>query len=185
MAKIDITSIPNFETLSADELREAIKGLEYDDHSAEVEKYKNSTSKANSEIAEMKRQLKEKMSEDERKAAEDKERWEELTSKLQAAEKREKIGKYTNEYLSMGYSSDLAQATAQAKAEGDDATVFANQRAFIEQYTQKVKADMLKQTPTPPAGAPSEGMTKEKFSKLSTTEQMTYMASNPDWKNLK
>ena len=42
-------------------------------------------------------------------------------------------------------------------ADGDTAKVFANQKKFLETHDKTIKAELLKETPKPPAGVGSEG----------------------------
>ena len=61
MAKIDVGVIDGYETMTAEEKIAALEAFEYDDHSQELEdlgKYKDATTKANHEAAELKKQLK-------------------------------------------------------------------------------------------------------------------------------
>ena len=189
MAKIDTESITNFAEMSADELRAFISGFEYDDNTTEVNRYKNANSKANSEVAELKRQLKAKMSEEELKKAELDEKFNGLQSQLDEAletnkmlKRNAEVSDLAKEYIAMGYDAELATTTAKAFIDGDRATVLANQKLVNANREQSIKAELLKGTPTPPAGSPSPTVNKETFLKMSTSEQAKFIADNPDWK---
>ena len=58
--------------------------------------------------------------------------------------------------------------------------VFANQKKHIEAVEKKVRADVLKTTPTPEGGNGSETITKEKFSKMTIAEQYKYSVEHPE-----
>ena len=73
------------EGMTIDEINAALEGIELPtDNSAEVERLKNALSKSNSEAADYKKQLREKMSADEIKAKEDSDKMVELQSKYDA-----------------------------------------------------------------------------------------------------
>lgn len=158
MAKIDVTKIDGYKEMSAEDKVKALESYEYEDSAAELKRYKDAVTKANSEAAEYKRQLKERMSEEELKAKEETDRVKELETQLAEALKRESISKDTAKYLSLGYEQDLARETAEAWANGDKDKVFANQQKFQESYDKKIRADILNNTPTPPAGSGTEGV---------------------------
>ena len=58
--------------------------------------------------------------------------------------------------------------------------VFANQKKFLETHDKTLKADLLKQTPTPPAGDGGDTMTLEKLRKMSPQERYEFSEKNPD-----
>ena len=71
MAKIDISKIENYASLTPEQKLTALEAYEVEDAGGgDLEKYKAAASKANSEAAELKRQLKARMTEDEQKEAE-------------------------------------------------------------------------------------------------------------------
>ena len=93
------------------------------------------------------------------------------------------IASYTAQFTALGYDAELAQATAIATADGDVATVFENQRKFLEQHDKDTKANILKQTPKPGQGGTGKtapAMTLEKFRKLSMQERMAFANEFPD-----
>jgi len=185
MAKIDTSKIDGYADMTPDEKIAAFESFEYEDNSSELERYKNLTSKANSEAAEFKRKYTALLSEDERKKNAESEELTALRTKVEEMEKEKLIAGHKTQYLAMGYDESLAGATAKALAEGDTAKVFANQKKFLETHDKNFKAELLKSTPKPPAGEGSEGMTLEKLRKMSAQERYEYSVKNPeDYKNL-
>lgn len=70
------------------------------------------------------------------------------------------IAKDTAAYVAMGYSQELAQSTAEALADGDNAKVTENMSAFIAQKTQSIEQavkDQLLNGTKPPAGGGDGG----------------------------
>jgi hypothetical protein len=63
---------------------------------------------------------------------------------------------------------------------GDVAKVFANQKTHQDSIAQKVKTDILKDTPKPGAGSSSQTMTKEAFRELSVAERLAFSTEHPD-----
>lgn len=82
---------------------------------------------------------------------------------------------YSN-FLDDVVSENLEKSKAVATAIAD--TI----QAKIKAAEQAVKAELLKNTPTPPPGDGGTAMTKEKFDKMTTKEQMEYIKNNPNWK---
>lgn len=186
MAKIDVGNIDGYETMTAEEKIAALESFEYDDHSSELAdlgKYKDAMDKATHEAAEYKKQL--KALQDQQKTGSSKA--DETITKLQeqVAEltRQNTISSYTAQFVALGYDSELANATAIATADGDVATVFENQRKFLEAHDKQTKADILKQTPKPGQGGTGKqapAMTLEKYRKLPEVEKMKFASEFPD-----
>jgi hypothetical protein len=150
------------------------------DNSAEVERLKTALSKSNSEAAESKRQLREKLSADELKAKEDAEEMERLRAENATLIREKTISTYKASYLSLGYDDKLADETAKAIVDGKFDKVFENQKKHIDSVEKRIRADVLKDTPKPEGGSSTETMTKEKFSKMSIHEQYKYSVEHPE-----
>lgn len=180
MAKIDITKIEGYGKMTPEEKLAALEAFEYDDNSTELERYKNAASKANSEAAEWRRKHNALLSEEEQKKQANEEELANLREKVKAMESEKLIAGHKAQFLAIGYDEALADATAKALAEGDTAKVFANQKKFLETHDKTLKADLLKNTPTPPPGDGGETMTLEKLRKMSSQERYEYSTKNPD-----
>ena len=186
MAKIDVSTIDGYADMTAEEKLAALEAFEFDDHSSELadlEKYKDATTKATKEASEYKKQL--KALQDQQKTGNSKADATIAQLQEQVAEltRQNTISSYTAQYVALGYEAELAKATAIATADGDVATVFENQQKFLEQYYKDVKADILKQTPGPSKGGTGKqapAMTLEKFRKLSQQERMKFAAEYPE-----
>ena len=184
--KIDVAQITDYDSLSLEEKVAALENFEYDDHSEAVEslgKYKDATDKATKEAAEYKKQL--KALQDQQKTGNTKADATIAQLQEQVAEltRQNTISSYTAQFVALGYEAELAQATAIATADGDVATVFENQRKFLEAHDKQTKADILKQTPGPGKGGTGKqapAMTLEKFRKLPQAERMKFAAEYPD-----
>ena len=169
------------EGMSVEEIEKALEGIEMPtDNSAEIDRLKNALSKSNSEAAEMKKQLREKMSTEEVKAKEDAEKLEALIKERDALLREKTIANHKAKYLSLGYDEKLANDTAEALANGELDKVFENQKKHNEAVEKKIRADVLKETPKPEGGKGSDTMTKEKFSKMDIAEQYKYSIDHPE-----
>ena len=169
------------EGMTLDEINAALEGIEMPtDNSAEVDRLKNALSKSNSEAAEWKKQLREKMSAEEVKAKEDAEKYEEVVKERDALLREKTILGHKTKYLSLGYDEALANDTAEAMANGEIDKVFANQKKHLESVEKKIRAAVLKDTPKPEGGNGSETITKEKFSKMPIAEQHKYSVEHPE-----
>lgn len=152
MAKIDTSIINGYESMTADEKIKALEEFEYNDNSAELERYKAAASKANSEAASWKKKHNELLSEDERKKQEQADSLAQMQSELEELRTSKKISEYKAKFVAQGYDEALAEDTAKAMADGNSEKVFANNQKFLDDYAKRVKADALKKTPRPTPG---------------------------------
>lgn len=169
--KIDISKIEGYDSMSAEEKLAALEAYEID-YSGHVRK--DLFDKASSEIAKLKAQLKEKMSDEERLKAEQQESLESMKKELEQLKAEKMLNEYKAQYLSLGYDDALATSTAKAYMDGDMATVFANQKTHQDTIAQKVKANLVDNTPQPKVNNNADGMTKEKIRAMSPGERATY-----------
>ena len=139
--------------------------------------------KTASELAAAKKTIREKMSEDEAKAAKDAEEREALMARVKELEHERAVSTYIAAYAAMGYDEKLAKASAEALAKGDTKTVFENQKAFHAAREKALRAEILKATPAPTAGAPTAGITQEKFDAMGYKERAALFNENPDLYN--
>ena len=167
--------------MTIEEINTALEGIELPtDNSAEVERLKNALSKSNSEAADYRKQLREKMSAEEQKAKDDAERFEELQSKYDALLRKDSITENKARLLSLGYDDKLATETAEAIVNGEIDKVFTNQKKHLESVEKKIREEVLTSTPRPTGGNGSETMTLEKFKKMPIEEQFKFSKEHPE-----
>ena len=95
--------------MTIEEINAALEGVELPtDNSAEIERLKNALSKSNSEAADFKKQLREKMTAEEAKAKEEADKLADLQSKYDALFKESTIAKNKARLLGLGYDDALA-----------------------------------------------------------------------------
>jgi len=167
--KIDTSKIEGYADMTPEQKIAALEAVEYDDRSAEVERYKSAVSKANSEAAEWKKKHNALLSEDEQKKQANEEELNTLRAKVEQMEKEKTISGHKAQFLALGYDDALASETAQAMADGNTAKVFANQKKFLESHDKAYKAQLMGGTSTPPAG---NGGTNTDYSKLIEDAQL-------------
>lgn len=118
---------------------------------------KDVADRLSSEAAEWKRKYNATLGEQERKAAEEAERYASMEKELTTLRRAQTIDRHTAEYVSLGFSRELAAQTAEAMADGRMDAVFANFAAHQSERDAQLKAELLKTTPTPPPGQPGAG----------------------------
>lgn len=148
------------EGMSEEDISEALsnvmKGKE-ESGSAELTKLKNALSKANSEAADYKKQLRAKMSEDEAAAVAKQEEIDKILKENADLKRNMALSERQTKLLAMGYDEKLALSTAEAMVDGDMETVMANQAKYLEAQKKEILADKMKSTPRPGGGAESGG----------------------------
>ena len=180
MAKIDLSKIDGYESMTAEEKLAALEGLDLPDPDYTGFVKKDVADKYASEAANYKKQLREYMSEDEAKKAQTAEQLAEITAELEMLRAEKAISEYTAQFMGIGYSEDLAKSTAVALQKGDTTTMFKNHSKFVVEREKALKAELLKTTPTPPAGDGTKGVTKEDFSKMNLAERAKFARENPE-----
>ena len=169
--------IENYESMTPEEKVAALEAYEPDMTGFVA---KATFDKTASELAAAKKSLREKMSEDEAKAAKAAEEYEAIMAELKTLKEEKMVASYTTSYLAMGYEENLAKSTAEALAKGDMDTVFKNQKTHADVREKALRTELLKGTPSPAPGKTDTGMTKEQFSKMTLAEKAKYAQENPE-----
>lgn len=170
-------NIEGYENMTAEEKIAALEAYE-PDMSGFVSKA--TFDKTASDLAAAKKSLREKMSEEEAKAAKAAEEHAALLARVEQLEHEKAVSTYVGSYLAMGYDEKLAKSSAEALAKGDMDTLFANQKTHAEAREKALRAELLKQTPHPPAGGAPTGMKKEEFARLPLAEKQKFATENPE-----
>lgn len=161
MPTISTDSIEGFAEMTAEQKVDALLKLEVPekvDLSGFIPKAQ--FDKTASELAEAKKAIKSRMTEEEASAAEREAKWAEMEAKLAKLEQEKLESSYKANYLSLGYDESLAEETAKAMASGNIAKVFENQRKAADLSEKKLKAELMKGTPHP-EGAGGDDKYKE------------------------
>ena len=121
--------------------------------------------KVASELASVKKDLKSRLSVDEQQELERQTHVTEMETELKELRRDKQIASYKASYLAQGYDEKMAEAAALAKVDGDTETEFAVMAQYRANLEKALKAQILKDTPRPPAGdtPPSEDDKERKF----------------------
>lgn len=175
------------EGMTEEEISAALEGIKAGDKSgntAEIDRLKAQLSKANSEAADYKKQLRSKQSEDEAAAADQKALMDKLTQENADLKRSMALADTKAKLLGMGYDDKLAASTATAMVDGDMDVVMKNQSTFIESQKKVIEANMMKDTPRPAGGSEDtgagDGMTLDKFRKMSSKDRFQWANDNPE-----
>ncbi len=182
MAKIDTSKIEGYAEMSAEQKLAALEGFEMPDADMSGFVRKDLLERANSEAASYKKQLREKMSQDEQAAAQAAETLKAMQDELESLRREKQVTELSKRWMGVGYGEDLATATAKAMADGNMDQVFKNMTAFLTDHDKALKAELLKSTPTPPPAtdAGNGTMKREDFAKLSMLDKQKFATENPE-----
>lgn len=160
MAKIDVQTIPGYSEMSTEDKLAALEAYEFETTTPTTDteaKLKEALSRANTSAKEWKDKYRATLDDakraEEERAEKDKERDEELAT----LRKERTISKLEAQYLAAGYSAELATSSAKAQADGDTATVLANQTKFLADMKSKLEAEALGKQPPLTPGQPPKG----------------------------
>lgn len=170
-------NIENYENMTTEEKLAALEAYDPEKNGFVS---KATFDKKASEASDLGKQLRAKQTDEEAKAAKDAEERATLLARVEELEREKTVNAYTTSYLGLGYDEKSAKATAEALAKGDMDTVFANHKTHIENREKALRAELLKETPRPPAGDADKGMKKEDFVKLSLAEKQKFATENPE-----
>ena len=165
------------EGMTEDEISAALETVGQGNE-AEVNRLKTALSKANSEAADYKKQLRGKQSEDEANAAAQKEEHDRLAQENADLKRSIALSERKAKLLAMGYDESLATETATAMVDGDMDKVMANQSKYLEVQKKAIQADHMRKTPRPAAGSENTGGTDyaKKIAEAQASGNMTAAA---------
>lgn len=185
MANIDTSKIEGYDTMTPEEKVAALEKFSIADPDYSGYVKKDVFDKTASELAQTKKDLKARMTEDEVKKAEAEALLQKYREEAETLKKEKAISENKAKLISAGYDEALAEESAKALVEGDIATVLKNQQTVIENVKKVAKGEAMAST-TPPAGKATDGnktVTKEQFDKMGYAERVKLFDSNPDLYN--
>lgn len=147
--KIDTSKIEGFADMSPEQKLAALESYEIAEPDLTGHVKKEVFDKTASELASVKKQLREKMTADEQKEKDEAEKREKLETDYNSLLKKVTVSDNKAKLLGLGYEEALAGETAEAMANGELDKVFANQKKHLESLEKKIRADVLKDTPKP------------------------------------
>lgn len=185
MASIDTSKIEGYENMTAEEKVKALEAYTIADPDYSGYVKKDVFDKTASDLAKAKKDLKDRMTEEEIKKAEAEAELQKYKEQAESLQREKNIAENKAKFISLGYDDALATETAEALEKGDMATVFKNQHTVIENVKKFAKGEAMAST-TPPAGKATDGgktITKEQFDNMSLADMQELYNSNPDLYN--
>lgn len=180
MAKIDVSTIEGYEGMTPEEKLKALESYELPEQDFSGWVKKETFDATASELAKKKKELRERMTEDEQKKQKEAEERADLQSKYEELLRKSNISDTKASLLALGYDESLAADTAEAMVDGDNAKVFANQKKFLSNMEKKIKADVLKDTPSPDEGGKGKGVTLESLKKMTPGDRYKFSQEHPE-----
>lgn len=180
MASIDTTQIEGYDTMTAEEKVAALEAFSMPDPDYSGYVKKDVFDKTASELAQKKKDLQARMTEEEKAKAENEALLQQYKEEAETLKKEKTISENKAKLIAIGYDDSLAAETATAMANGDLATVLKNQQTFVENVKKIAKGEAMSQV-TPPAGKATDGsktITKEQFKAMNIAQRTELYQSN-------
>lgn len=146
---------------------------------AEMLRNKNAMDKVMSENKNLKDQLRQRMSADEKVEEAKKEAEKQHNEYVAGLENRLKMIETVNRYTEMGMNPDLAKATAEADINGDKDAVSANIKKWTDSLIKAKEAEWLRTRPAPQSGGDGN-VTKEQFDKMTLAQKSELYERDPE-----
>ena len=185
MANIDTSKIEGYAEMTAEQKVEALEKYSFADPDYSGYVKKDLFDKTASELAQSKKDLKARMSDEEKAKAEAEAELLKYKTEAETLRREKNIASNKAQFISIGYDEALATETAEALENGDFATVFKNQQTVIENVKKVAKGEAMASA-TPPAGKANEGaktLTKEQFNAMSISERTELYQTNRELYN--
>lgn len=185
MANIDTSKIEGYADMTAEQKVEALEKYSFADPDYSGFVKKDVFDKTASELAQTKKDLKARMSDEEKAKAESEALLKQYKEQAETLQREKNIATNKAQFISIGYDEALAQETAEALEKGDFATVFKNQQTVIENVKKVAAGEAMAKTPAP-AGKANEGgktITKAQFDAMSIGERTELYQTNRELYN--
>lgn len=180
MSTIDTTLIDGYEQMAPEQKIAALEEYVVPDPDYSGYVKKDVFDRVASELAEKKRQLRERLSEDEVVKQQEKEAREQLQAAYDALLRESTVSKYKAELLGVGCDENTSAAIAGALVDGDMDNVFANLKKHCNALDKKIRAEVLKDTPKPAPDGASNAITLDEFRKLPAADRYDFYVKNPE-----
>ena len=148
---------------------------------AENEKLKNAQSNASGEASKYKKLLNERMSEEEKKAAETKELIEQLKADNAALKRAQALAEQKAGLVGIGFEGELAEKAATAFFDNDFASFAGHLKEFVTAHDKAKAAEDIRNTPRPGIGATgTAAITQEQFDNMGYSERLKVFNEQPE-----
>lgn len=180
MAKIDVTKIEGYAEMSAEDKLKALEAYDVPDPDYSGFVTKEQFDKTASELAAKKKELRDKLTDDEAAKQKEQEERESMQKELDALRRESVVSKNKARLIALGYEEALADETAEAMADGKIEKVFANQKKHLEAFEKKVRAEALKNTPKPTPDGDGKTMTLKTLREMSPADRLKFSQEHPE-----
>lgn len=180
MAKIDTSKIEGYAEMSAEEKLKALEAYNVPDPDLSGYVSKEQFDKTASELATKKKELRDKLTDDEAAKQKEQEERDTMQKELEALRRESLVSKNKSRLIALGYEEALADETAEAMADGKIEKVFANQKKHLEAFEKKVRAEALKNTPKPTGDGDGKTITLKDFRAMSPADRLKFSQEHPD-----
>lgn len=148
---MDITQIEGYrEDMTPDEKLSLIEGYTPEEAPKKPVVDKVQFDKVSSELAEAKRQLKAKRTDDENLAAERQALFDQQAEELKSLRREKTLAGHTTSFMDLGLEKDLAGKAASMLADGDTDGLFEALKKHQQGFEKSLRAKILAETPKPP-----------------------------------
>lgn len=148
------------EGMTAEEMISELEKIDLPkDNTDEITRLRNALTKSNAEAAENKRKLKDHMSEEEKRVAEEAERLQAIENENKELKKKITVSEFTSKFLASGLDQKSASECAIAATEGNIDTIIAHFNTRIASAKEDAKAELIGSTPKLEGG--SNGAVKD------------------------
>lgn len=178
--KIDTAKIEGYAEMSAEDKLKALEAFDMPDPDYSGYVKKELYDKTASELSAKKKELNDHLTDEEKKKKENEEEMTTLRENYEKLVKQNAISEAKAKYLALNYDDKLAAETAEAYVNGDTEKVFANQQKAQAAFEKKIRAEALKDTPSPIGDGDNKTMTLDKLRKMSPQERYEYSVKNPE-----
>ncbi len=146
---------------------------------AENGKLKNAQSNASADASKYKKALAERMTEQEKAAAETKELIDNLKAENERMRRETEVAARTAAYVGLGFDEENAKKAAEAYGTDHDGFTAAF-KSFLTAHDKAIIADQMRSTPRPGTGAVETTVTKEQFDKMTYAERVKLYEEQPE-----
>lgn len=180
MAKIDVSKIEGYAEMSAEDKLKALEAYDVPDPDMSGFVSKEQFDRTASELAAKKKELRDKLTDDEAAKQKEQEERESMQKELDALRRESVVSKNKARLVALGYEEALADETAEAMADGKIEKVFANQKKHLEAFEKRVRAEALKNTPKPTPDGDGKTMTLKMLREMSPADRLKFSQEHPE-----
>ena len=168
---------PKTETVDNSAMEAELKRLK-----TENEKLRQANTNASAEASKYKKQLQEKQTEEERRAADEAERNAARDRELEELRTQMNVAQYQAALVApdIGMDAETAKGVAEALNAGETAKVFDGIRKFITAHDKALREAALANNPTLPGGSTEHEITEEEFDNMGYNEKVKFKNEHPE-----